>query len=173
MLTYQTKGNDMVKNIPAEYQSLDQWAHNHKLAFKVETTSTETLLWMSDAIDGHLRAECVCITPEDVTWLGYRFRLKKNEQFLDKFLKLKSYPSCDWIGHNCYHNTVHLPTYHKVISTQWNNVDGQVFVLNNKTDIITEKYLEKQGCTMLWSTPQYAPEIKYRAVFVPDTLHVV
>lgn len=160
-------------SIPTEYKNLDRWAHNHKLAFKVQNTDNETLLWMSDAIDGHLRAECVSITEDDATWLGYRFRLRKNEQFLDKFLKLKYHPSCDWLGHHTNIQTIKLPTYHNVIDFQWNGAEGQVFVLSKKPEKKTEQYLTENGCTMLWSTPQYAPEIKYRAVFVPNGIQIL
>jgi hypothetical protein len=157
-----------MSDIPKEYEQLNDWAQKHRLAFKVQNEPDgETLLWMSDAIDGHLRAECVAIDDDGPTWLGYRFRLRKNEQFLSKFMQLTDKPDCDWLGHGCNVPSVRLPAYHKIINMSWQGRDGQVFILDNKTSVDTEEYLTDCGCTMLWSTPQYAPEIRYRAVFVP------
>ena len=81
------------------YERLDKWAAKNNMQFKVEVEERFgerfTYLWMADAVDGYLGAECVCISEGRPTWLGYRFRLRKNERFLDRFMRLDEHEDTD------------------------------------------------------------------------------
>lgn len=155
------------------YQKLSKWARRNNMMFKVEDVDNDDnscTLWMCDAADGYTGAECVVIHDNYPTWLGFRFRLKKNEQFVNMFLEEDKHTNCDWQGHTEPKPKFTMPRYYQVTGGHVGKKDGRMFFLCEQPDEATENQLAEEGCELLWSSPQYAPEIKRRVVFVPEDL---
>lgn len=153
-----------------DYNKLSKWAAKHNMQYKVECENESTYLWMADACDGYLGAECVCINEGIPTWLGYRFRLQKNIDFLEKFLKLGEYEDTngEWLGHKDPEPLFILPYYYRYEHGSWRGTGGVFYWLDKEPSDAVMDEMASAGCELLKSSPQYAPEIVSHVVFVPN-----
>ena len=159
------------------YEKLEKWAAKHNMQFKVENDDGyRVYVWMCDAVDGYCGAECVCIhtQPEDEyylepTWLGYRFRLKKNEQFIAKFIRNGIFEDThdEWLGGHEPEPQFMMPRWYHCTPITWNGIKGTAYYLEKQPTEANEQEIIDAGCELLWVSPYYAPEIKRRVVFVP------
>lgn len=158
------------------YEKLIEWAAAHNMMFKVNVTKKtvghSAEVWMCDKVDGFTGAECCDVHPDgSVSWLGFRFRLKKNEQFIDKFVdkflsEVTPIGTDDWVGYDDTPKFT-LPTYWKSNNGKWEGVKGTFYWLDKLTDEKRDE-LEGAGCTLLKSHPEYAPEIINDVAFIPN-----
>ena len=154
----------------SNYDRLSAWAAKHGMQFKVQVDgSHRVFLWMADACDGYCGAECVSIYDGEPLWLGYRFRLRKNEAFLDKFLRLGVFEDThdEWLGYKDSEPLFILPSYWRSEHGTWHGERGMFFWLYKEPSDAVRYEMVTAGCELLKSHPKYAPEMVSRVVFVP------
>jgi len=167
------KGNEM-------YEKLEKWAANHNMQFKVNVFPGRAVgyaaeVWLSDKCDGFCGAECCNIYPDgSVSWMGYRFRLRKNEEFIDRFVnefmrQKNPIGTEDWIGYDDSPVFV-LPTFWKSTNGTRNGIKGTFYWLDKLPEDITA--MIESGCELLKSHPAYAPELVSDVVFVPKGVRI-
>lgn len=159
------------------YERLAKWAAKNNMQFKVENDDGyRAYVWMCDAVDGYCGAECVCIhiQPDDEyymqpTWMGYRFRLVKNERFIGMFVRNGVFEDTheQWLGGHDPEPLFVMPRWYHCRPIEWHGVKGSAYYLEKDPADATRDEILAAGCELLWVSPYYAPEIKHRVVFVP------
>ena len=154
------------------YEKLIEWAAAHNMQFKVSVEEH----WLcgqlvhvdfADKIDGFTGSErCTYHTNDgSLFWHCWRFRLRKNEQFMDRFVRLGVFADTDWIGYDDSPAFTMVP-YWKSMSGTWNDVKGAFFWVDKLPDDKTP--MLNAGCEFLKSRTEYAPEIVSDVIFIPN-----
>jgi len=64
-----------------------------------------------------------------------------------------------------------MPEFYGSYACELKNVKGRLYKLTAAPADDVREHMEAAGCTFLTTSPQYAPEIKHPAVFVPNGVY--
>lgn len=154
------------------YEKLIKWAAKHNMQFKVSIEEH----WLcgrlvhvdfADKFDGFMGSErCTYYTSDgSLLWHCWRGRLRKNERFMEMFVRLGDFADTDWVGYDDSPLFTMVP-YWKYAYGTWGDVKGTFYWVDKLPE--DREDMLRAGCEFLKSHAEYAPENVSDVIFVPN-----